>query len=115
MAGVCGVLACYSISGAIQSALGFGSHWAILCIDDSGSFALGLCLSLLAIRVPPTWQEPMQLAIAMGFLGAFTIFSTLEADAASLLQTNGWPAMALYLIGSVALGLVAFWGGMRVG
>src|SRR5687768_5795131 len=62
------------------------SQAAIWVVNVSGSFALGLLLSLALSRtaIPPS----MQLLAGVGFLGSYTTFSTLMWDTFSLAQTG---------------------------
>jgi CrcB protein len=68
-------------------------------------------MAALGQRVVPS--EPMRLAIGVGFLGAYTTFSTWMYDCDAMMR-EGIPMRAmLNLIGSVVLGLLAvragFW------
>ena len=55
------------------------------------------------------WGSPEVRALVFsGFLGAFTTFSTFEADAVGLWQQGERALAALYLTGSVLGGVVAF-------
>jgi CrcB protein len=52
--------------------------------------------------------------IATGFLGAFTTFSTFSLDAVSLWQRGETVVAALYVGGSVAMGILGLLGGLMV-
>ncbi|WP_407540096.1 fluoride efflux transporter CrcB [Deinococcus radiomollis] len=82
--------------------------WATLLINVSGSFALGLIAALAARNVvSPEWRT----AIGVGFLGAYTTFSTFSVDLDGMLSRGeGWRA-STYLLGNVGLGLLAAVGG----
>jgi CrcB protein len=64
--------------------------YATLAINLIGSFALGVVLTLATQRLRPD----LAAGLAIGFLGAFTTFSTLSWDSFSLLR-DGRPAAAL--------------------
>ena len=52
--------------------------------------------------------------LATGFLGGFTTFSAFSLDFASLMQRQEHMQASLYLIGSVALSILALYAGMSV-
>lgn len=79
-----------------------------LLVNVLGSFALGLVLGLGALdRLPAS----ARIALATGFLGSLTTFSTFEADTAQLLFQGrpGWAGA--YVLANVALGFLAFLAG----
>ena len=78
--------------------------WTTLGINVIGSFAIGL-FGGLGSRVG--WSESLQLAFTVGLCGGFTTFSTFSKEALSLATAGRWGAFSLYIIGSIALGLVA--------
>ena len=78
--------------------------WATLGINVAGSYLLGLVLVLGARR---DWPEAVTVGIAVGFLGAFTTFSTFSYESYTLLRTDRAGAAAAYVLASVGLGVVA--------
>jgi fluoride exporter len=75
-----------------------------LIVNLSGSFVLGWFAALAATRA--NFSEPLRLAVATGFVGAYTTFSTFALESDQLLRHSPWLA-ALNLVGSVVLGLLA--------
>jgi CrcB protein len=108
--GFAGANARYLVTNLARWALGVGFPYGTFVINVSGSFLLGLLLTLVAHRVIPHGQE-LRLAVAVGFLGAYTTFSTFEYDCHALLEDGEWVLAAVNMLGSLALGLVA----VRVG
>ena len=109
LGGMLGALARYALTVLLTPLLTrTGFPWATLLINVSGSFALGLIAALAARNVvSPEWRA----AIGVGFLGAYTTFSTFSVDLEGLLSRGeGWRASA-YLLGNVGLGLLAAVGG----
>ena len=80
-------------------------------VNVAGSFLLGLLGGLLASRLVPH-SDSVRLALGVGFLGAFTTFSTFEFETHALLEDGVWMTAAANVVLSVALGLVALRAGL---
>ncbi|MCU1499923.1 MAG: camphor resistance protein CrcB [Acidimicrobiales bacterium] len=109
VAGAAGSLCRYGIG------LAFGERsfpWSTLLINVGGSFTLGLVLTVADVR---DWPPEVTTPIAIGFLGAFTTFSTFAWEGVSLARADRMAAAAGYAALSVALGFVAAAVGLRVG
>lgn len=70
----------------------------------SGSFLLGVVM--VALSHHGLLRSPYRLFFAVGFLGAYTTFSTYIYEALGLLQAGNFVLAGLKLFGSVALGLL---------
>lgn len=83
---------------------------ATFVINVSGSFIIGFFLTLGTERFQ---IDPLiRLAVAVGFVGAFTTFSTFEYETARLFE-EGVPVYALLnVVLSVIVGFAAVWGGI---
>lgn len=76
-----------------------------LIVNLSGSFILGWFATLAAARA--NFPETLRLAVATGFVGAYTTFSTFALETDQLVRhSSSWLAL-LNVVGSVALGLLA--------
>jgi CrcB protein len=86
--------------------------YANLVINVSGSFIIGLLAELFDTRllVSPT----MRVALLTGVLGGYTTFSSFSFETFSLVRDGEMWLAALNAVGSVALGLVAVWLGVRM-
>ncbi|MDQ3180230.1 MAG: fluoride efflux transporter CrcB [Acidobacteriota bacterium] len=73
-------------------------------INITGSFLIGFLLILLTDKF--TINDNLRLAIMVGFLGAFTTFSTLELEIWELIRENQFPTALLYLFLSVSVGFI---------
>jgi CrcB protein len=82
-------------------------------INISGSFLLGLLGGVLAARIVPQ-SDNVRLALGVGFLGAFTTFSTFEMETHALLEDGIWWTAAMNIVASVVLGLIAVRAGLVV-
>lgn len=82
-------------------------------INLSGSMFLGWFWAITESRLV-TLSDPMKLAIGVGFVGAYTTFSTFCLDSMKLLEGGAYNKFALNVIGSVLLGLLAVRLGMRL-
>ena len=83
-----------------------------MVINLSGSFFLGWFGTIVANRL--IVSDTAKLAIATGFVGAYTTFSTYMFESASLLKTGETEKAMTNLLGSLILGMVAVWAGMRL-
>ncbi len=87
--------------------------YGTLLINLTGSFLLGLFLSLATGRflVDPR----LRVLFAVGFLGAYTTFSTFTYESVNLLLKGQWVAGSLNLFGSALLGALAVLLGVYLG
>ncbi len=84
----------------------WGPHFPLgtLIINVTGSFGLGLLLTLMTRRF--VVHPAVRLAIATGFFGAYTTFSTFTVDAVKLLEAGDLSGAVVYIVGSTGLSLV---------
>jgi fluoride exporter len=109
--GALGTLARYGVNRLGPSdSLAF--PWPTLVVNVTGSFILGVVVTLVVERWPPTrYVRPFA---AIGFCGGFTTFSTLVVQTARLGQHDRLGLAALDLFGSMAIGLLAAVAGIGV-
>lgn len=81
--------------------------WHTFAINVSGSFLLGAVITLIASRATPSTAMLNHL-VAIGFLGAFTTFSTFELETWNLVTQGRWPTALLYVFTSVMAGFAGF-------
>jgi CrcB protein len=92
-------------------ALWIGQRWGrnfplgTFVINVSGSFLIGLLMSLFTERfmVNPQWR----LMLVVGFLGAYTTFSTFEYETGALMKDGEWLIAMLNVLLSVSVGFIA--------
>ena len=107
-----GGVARYFLAGAVLSRVAAPFPLATLLVNLSGSFALGLFLTLATERL--SLGPTLRLAIAVGFIGSYTTFSTFEYETMRLGEERGFALALLNVILSVALGFAAVWGGQAL-
>jgi len=109
LAGAAGAVARYRIG----SAIGLRAFpWATLLVNVAGCFALAL---VLAGPGAGRWSDATTAAVAVGFLGAFTTFSTFGWETFTLLRTDQVARAATYVALSLLGGLAATALGWAVG
>jgi fluoride exporter len=109
--GALGAVARYGLAGWVYLRLGSRFPWGTLAVNTFGSLALGLVLPLLDLRDPATAASGL---VTVGFLGAFTTFSTFAYEALELSRTRGAAHALLYAVLSVLLGLGCIAAGLRL-
>jgi CrcB protein len=87
--------------------------WGTLTGNVSGSFMVGLLFALIVERaaMPAELRGPL----LIGFLGAYTTFSTLALESWRMIEDGAWLLAALNLGVSVAIGMLAVVGGISLG
>lgn len=83
---------------------------ATFVINITGSFIIGFFLTLVTERIPI--NPNIRLAVAVGFVGAYTTFSTFEYETARLVEGRDFLYAFLYVVLSFAVGFGAVWGGI---
>jgi CrcB protein len=105
-----GANARYWVGGWAAARLGTAFPYGTFIINVTGSFAIGVILTLLTERLvaDPAWR----LLLVVGFLGGYTTFSSYTYEGLTLLGAGQWPAALWYVVGSNVLGLLAAYAGM---
>ena len=112
LGGALGALARYAVSAGIGHAVQAPFPFGTLVVNASGSFAMGVVYELASlIALPPAFRE----LTAIGFLGAYTTFSTLAVEASALLRDREVLPALLYLVATVLSGLLLCFAGMILG
>ncbi len=79
-------------------------------INITGSFLIGFLLILFTDKF--AINDNLRLAIIVGFLGAFTTFSTFELEIWELIKENHFPTAFLYLFLSIVVGFIGVLSGV---
>jgi CrcB protein len=109
---------CVGIGGGIGSILRFitsrlfvSAGWAFtgtFAANIAGCFLIGLFSGWMSDN------QPLRLLFIVGFCGGYTTFSTFALENLRLIEANQWGLYLLYTFASVALGLLAVWGGVKL-
>ncbi|HEX8709607.1 MAG TPA: fluoride efflux transporter CrcB [Pyrinomonadaceae bacterium] len=108
--GAMGAMFRYYLGGSVLSRVAAPFPTATFVINVSGSFIIGFFLTLVTERISinPHWK----LAVAVGFVGAYTTFSTFEYETARLVEEKGYVLALLNVVLSFAVGFAAVWAGI---
>jgi CrcB protein len=113
VAGACGALARYGLEGVVSRRWPGAFPWGTFVVNVSGAFALGFVFVFLTERV--TVDPWVRSSLTIGFLGAYTTFSTLSFESYRLLEDGAVGLALANTVGSLAAGLVAVYVGVVVG
>jgi len=110
--GAVGAVARYGMGGWVQSLVRTSFPMGTLVVNALGSMLLGFLFLLLeGLALSPETRA----LVTIGFLGAFTTFSTFSYEAIVLFQGGEWMRGGVYVGSSVALGLAGVLAGMALG
>lgn len=103
--GAAGAVARFSVSGWVNRGATSGFPWGTLTVNILGCLALGFAGTLLAEKTGAV-PTALRSAIAVGFLGSFTTFSTFAFEKHQLIGSGSHGLAILYATASFALGLM---------
>jgi fluoride exporter len=105
LGGASGAVARYLVGLLVTSAV--GARWPLgtFVVNISGCFFIGLCVPLLA-RLSPG-GDPLRYLLPIGFVGAYTTFSTYALETVELLGQRAWWRAGSYVVLSVVAGGLA--------
>jgi fluoride exporter len=113
LGGAVGSLARYSLDRLIERRSFAVFPWATFTINATGCLLIGLVIAALVDRDhTPAW---LRLGLVMGVLGGYTTFSTFAQETLDLIEEGRIDVAALYAFGSLALGVLAVFLGIRIG
>jgi CrcB protein len=97
----------------VYALLGRGFPYGTMAVNLLGSLAMGFCYAWLVERASlgPEWRA----LVMVGFLGAFTTFSTFSIETMNLIEGGALLKAMLNMVLSVMLCVTAAWLGLLVG
>ena len=87
--------------------------WGTFVINVSGSFLVGLLFALIVERA--TMPAAVRGPLMIGFLGAYTTFSTLAFESWRMIEDGAWLYASANLAGSIVVGILAVVAGVALG
>jgi len=112
MAGAAGAVSRYGVGLWSQRYLGNNFAFGTLVVNILGCLLLGLVLEL---ESQTDWVgTSIRLFVAVGFLGAFTTFSTFGFETLKFMQAGNHQLALLNIVANLVLGLLAVWLGWMV-
>ncbi|BAZ97868.1 MULTISPECIES: fluoride efflux transporter CrcB [Dehalococcoides] len=113
VAGGLGALGRYSISGLAQRIFGDAFPYGTLVVNILGSFLLGFVMQ--ASMNTDLFPRNLRLAVTIGFLGAFTTFSTFSYETLGYIEDGAWLTAGLNILTNVVPGIIAVFLGILLG
>lgn len=113
LAGACGTLARYWLSGVVYGVAGRDFPWGTAAANILGCFLFGLIWELAEGRV--FLRSEARAIILTGFMGAFTTFSTFVFESAGFLEDGRYLPCLANVAFQTVLGFAAMFGGLSLG
>ena len=105
--GGAGSLVRYLVGSAVMTRFVTRFPLGTLVVNVTGSFLIGLLMTLLTERFQP--HPNWRLVLVVGFLGGYTTFSSFEWETYAAVREGGFWIGLANVVGSVSLGYVAVW------
>jgi fluoride exporter len=113
LAGALGTLARYGLGGFVQAHSGKIFPWGTVAVNLLGCLLFGIVWSSLEERWPTSGET--RAIILIGFMGAFTTFSTFMFETEGLLRDREWwPALGYFALHNLG-GLAVLIAGLKIG
>ena len=110
VAGALGAVSRHQLESFVNRQWGDVFPWGTFVVNVSGSFALGLLVGLFARRLGvPLW---LQAGATVGFLGAYTTFSTMSLQVYRSTATGHLALALANALGSLMAGVLAVYAGI---
>jgi CrcB protein len=109
LGGALGSIARFWVGSTIAGRMGIKFPYGTLIVNITACIIIGFFLTYLGRRadLSPAWR----FLIPIGFIGAYSTFSTYEWETLSTLRSGAFLLAAFYAGGSFILGLIAVWSG----
>jgi fluoride exporter len=109
MGGALGSVARYWVGSTVSGRIGTKFPYGTFVINITACVIIGFTLTYMGKRADlnPAWRY----LLPIGFIGAYSTFSTYEWETLSTIRSGAFLLAALYAAGSLVLGLIAVWVG----
>jgi CrcB protein len=111
--GAVGALFRFWISSGVYHMLGRGFPYGTLAVNVLGSLVMGFLYVLFLERLSASPE--LRAALLIGFLGAFTTFSTFSIETLNLIEQAELLKAGLNAVLSVCICILACWFGLVIG
>jgi CrcB protein len=112
LGGAIGAALRHALNVGIARIAGSDFPWHTMLINISGSFVMGVLISMMALR----WNvsNDLRAFLTTGILGGYTTFSAFSLDFAFLVERKTYFLAGAYALGSVVVSLIAIFAGMAL-
>jgi CrcB protein len=111
--GAAGSILRFWASSYLGGRMGSRFPYGTFAVNISGSFLIGLVLTVLAEKM--NWSANWRYLIPIGFIGGYTTFSAFEYETFRLFQNGQMLTAALNVALSVVVGFFGVWAGAIAG
>jgi len=109
LGGALGSIARYWVGSAIANRMGTRFPYGTFVINITACMIIGFSLTFMANRAE--LNSGWRFLVPIGFIGAYSTFSTYEWETLSTIRAGAFFLASLYAVSSLILGLAAVWGG----
>ena len=113
VAGACGTLARYGLAGVVHRWFGSGFPWATAVVNVIGCFLFGVVWAMAGDH--GVIDQQLRAVILVGFMGAFTTFSTFISETGDLLSASALPLALANVALQLTAGIGVFFLGLAFG
>jgi len=112
LGGSLGSLARFWVGSIVTNRMGTKFPYGTFLINITACVIIGFSLTYLGRRaeLSPAWR----FLVPVGFVGAYSTFSTFEWETFANLQLGAFMIAALYVVLSILLGLAGVWCGIAI-
>ncbi len=105
--GALGSMARYWVGSTVSGRLGLKFPYGTFVINITACVIIGFALTYLgkSAELNPAWRY----LIPVGFVGAYSTFSTYEWETLSTIRTGAFFMAGVYAVSSLILGLASVW------
>jgi len=107
--GALGSIARYWVGSTVGGRMGTRFPFGTFVINITACLIIGFTLTYLSERAE--FGAASRYFLPIGFIGAYSTFSTYEWETLATLRSGAFALAALYALGSLVLGLCATWCG----
>jgi len=112
LGGALGACGRFMVSAWMNNRIDSSFPWGTFTVNVLGSTLFGILF--VVIFSLTNLKEPLRLMILVGFMGAFTTFSTFSFESIRLVEEGQWLMAGTNVVGNALCCLLGVWAGMGV-